>query len=176
MCPNKSESKIQAIQSDASQATVATPLGTLTEKVQEVTTNAASAIAPNSELFLGAITGNGGSWLFPMVTNGSLVTFKLDTGAQANLLPRSLYDQLLEKPPLKPTTIRLMLYGADKPLSVDGQCICEVSVSLEGRSISRHLRFFVTSVPLADSLLRLAACEDLSFNKSSLRSQRDTLY
>ena len=43
VCPNKSESKIQlqAIQSDASQrvtqATVATPLGTLTEKVQEVT-------------------------------------------------------------------------------------------------------------------------------------------
>jgi hypothetical protein len=91
--------------------------------------------------------------------------FKLNTGAQANLLPRRVYDQLSNKPPLKPTTTRLMPYDADKPLSVEGQCICTVSASLKEHSITRHLRFFVTSAPLADPSLGLTACEELSLIK-----------
>lgn len=96
-------------------------------------------------------------WRVPLMTNGRRVSYKVDTGAQVSILPKSVYNQLPDKPSLRPTTARLLPYGSQEPLSVDGQCVCSVTMD-DGRS--RYLRFLV--VPYHDEpLLGLGASEHL---------------
>ena len=44
-------------------------------------------------------------------TNGSDVTYKLDTGAHANVIPKSEYLKLIRKPKLKVTRVKLTAYS-----------------------------------------------------------------
>ena len=46
-------------------------------------------------------------WTINLDTNGSNVRYKLDTGAQVNVLPRSQYNRLIRKPKLKSTKVKL---------------------------------------------------------------------
>ena len=112
-------------------------------------------------LFIAALEGSGDSWRVPITTNGSIVTYKVDTGAQVNVLPRHIYQQLQHKPALKPTQAKIMAYGSDKALPLEGQCVCQVNVR---PGVSRHLQFYVVSVA-AEPILGFSACQDLQLIK-----------
>ena len=100
------------------------------------------------------------TWKLRMIANSLPINFKLDTGAQANILPHSVFHQLSPRPQLHPASTRLFAYGAEFPLAVEGQCICDVQFE-GGRS--RKLRFFVLSPTVtAEPLLGLQACDQLN--------------
>jgi hypothetical protein len=65
-------------------------------------------------------------WTVDMDTNGSNVRYKLDTGAQVNVLPKSQYNRLLRKPKLKNTKVKLTAYNGTN-IPVVGKCIVRVA-------------------------------------------------
>eukprot|EP00118_Oscarella_pearsei_P022447 m.259672 g.259672 ORF g.259672 m.259672 type:complete len:260 (+) comp40426_c1_seq7:2737-3516(+) len=74
--------------------------------------------------FVGSIEGSEDkSWKASILTNGMSIAYKLDTGAQVNLLPYDVYCKLPERPKLKKPTSRLFAYGSTTPLEVAGQGI-----------------------------------------------------
>ena len=99
----------------------------------------------------------GNSWLETISTCGTSVTYKLDTGAQVNIMPRRVYSQLPSKPPIQPAHVKIFAYGSTAPLPVDGQCTCDVVVN---GGASRLLRFYLVSAD-SEPLLSLNACEEL---------------
>ena len=114
----------------------------------------------SSTFFLCAMDNDAG-WTASLMTCGTSVQYKLDTGAQANILPRETYGRLSQRPALKKTQTKLLTYGSSSTLPVDGQCICQVAPEKGG---ARYLRFFV--VPLAaEPLLGLKSCQDLGLIK-----------
>ena len=66
--------------------------------------------------------------------------FKVDTGAEASILPRTVYNRLQHKPKLLASNARIITYGAKESIPVDGQCICQVTLM---NGTTRHLRFLV---------------------------------
>ena len=65
-------------------------------------------------------------WLSRLVTTLGNITCKLDTGAEANVLPVSDYNKLLNRPPLKLTDIKLTAYGGYS-INPIGTCILQCS-------------------------------------------------
>ena len=111
--------------------------------------------------YIGTIEGDGAAWMTEVLTNGSPIRYKFDTGAQANILLYVVYMQMTSRPKLHKATTRLFAYGAVSPISVAGQCVCEVSVQ---GGISRKLRFYVLADDVkAAPLLELTACDRLDF-------------
>jgi predicted aspartyl protease len=51
-------------------------------------------------------------WFICLQSNGSKIRYKMDTGAQANVLPLSTYNQLNIKPILEETNVKLSAYNA----------------------------------------------------------------
>ena len=115
-------------------------------------------------LYVGLLDGKGeDSWQVSLRTNGLWITYKLDTGAQVNILPNSLYQRLMPKPELDQASSRLFAYGATAPLNVDGQCLCDV---VSEDSVSRRLTFHVLSDTVrAEPLLGSEACDKLNLVK-----------
>ena len=104
---------------------------------------------------------DGTSWTAFFATSGTTVNFKLDTGAQVNILPRHEYRRLANKPALQPARIRLLAYGSNDPLPVDGQCVCKIEANDRQ---TKFLQFFI--VPFAEEpLLGISACQDLGLIK-----------
>ena len=68
------------------------------------------------------------------------VMFKVDTGAEASILPRTVYNRLLHRPQLLASKARIIRYGAKESIPVEGQCICQVTLV---NGTTRHLRFLV---------------------------------
>ena len=55
----------------------------------------------STEFYVGTIEGNineDAEWTMPILTSGINVTYKLDTGAQVNILPQKMYHTLPKKP------------------------------------------------------------------------------
>ena len=75
-----------------------------------------------------ALDGKGLTWQFEMTTEGQRVDYKLDTGAQVNLLSYDIYQRLYPRSLLHPTRSRLFAYGAESPIAVRGQCVCSVQL------------------------------------------------
>ena len=92
-------------------------------------------------------------WMQKLRLNGKQVTFKLDTGAQANIV--RLCD-LKRKTTLKKTNALLKDYN-DKTISVKGTCV--LCVMWKGRE--HHLKFFVIDERSRQPILGRAACEQL---------------
>ena len=105
---------------------------------------------------MGAVQASGKVWRIPLLTNGTMVSYKGDTGAEVSLLPRVVYNRLHQKSELRPSAAKLVPYGAATALPVDGQCVCQVTQ--KNRQRARYLCFLV--VPL-EPLLGLGACEHL---------------
>ena len=66
--------------------------------------------------------------------------------------------QEVRKPPLKPTQAHILAYGSSTPLTLDGQCLCEIQ---HHNGVSRYLRFFVLAGN-AELILGLSAYEQFS--------------
>ena len=62
-------------------------------------------------------------WIIPMeVKSNTTVSFKLDTGAQVNILLFDVYKRLQRRPPLKKTDVKIRGYtGANIP--INGRCV-----------------------------------------------------
>ncbi|KAL3198236.1 hypothetical protein MRX96_044481 [Rhipicephalus microplus] len=54
---------------------------------------------------------NRSDWIITATVRGRLITFKVDTGSQANWLPASLCAKMSLKPQLKPSSAVLRSYG-----------------------------------------------------------------
>ena len=105
-------------------------------------------------LFVGAVDTDSelDSWCTVLKTNGTDVNFKLDTGAQANLLPYGVYKKLDSKPKICETKVKLISYnGSDIP--VKGKCIGRVCCGNK----TVNLAFIVVDIE-AFPILGLDAC------------------
>lgn len=99
------------------------------------------------------------SWTESVTIGDVSVTFKLDTGADANVLPRSVYNKLPGVPQLQPTNTVLIAFGGAR-MHADGV----VSVECETRKCKAVLDFLVSSH--ADKpILGGQACEELHLVK-----------
>ena len=53
-------------------------------------------------------------WTVKLETNGTDVIYKIDSGAQVNVMPESIYKTLKEKSELKPTKVNLTAYNGSQ--------------------------------------------------------------
>ena len=105
------------------------------------------------EYVVGGIS-NTSEWSISLSTNGSDVLYKLDTGAQVNILPKSEYMKLAQKPKLKETKIKLTAYNSTK-IPVLGKCILRV---LHKRKILPIM--FIVAETDSMAILGLDTCEN----------------
>jgi hypothetical protein len=98
-------------------------------------------------------------WKISLKTSGSLVTFKLDTGSQVNILPESVHKALMEKPKIHKANVNLTAYnGGNNP--VKGKCVARINV----KNKTYPAQFII--VP-TDSypIIGLKTCEQLNLIK-----------
>lgn len=117
--------------------------------------------SPN-EFFVGSIEKhpkNEDSWNVKVNLNGKSVTFKLDTGAQANVIPYKIYKSVKGLGNLIPSNTRLVSYSGEK-LRVLGKS--NINVSYKGKI--EKLEFAVVNFN-APCILGLQACEKLNLIK-----------
>ena len=81
------------------------------------------------------------------VSTGDTVRFKLDTGAQVNIMPSSVYTRLRQKIPLQPSTSKLFGYTG-KQLTVHGSITPDIMPS----SVYTRLRQKIPLQPSASKL------------------------
>ena len=100
-------------------------------------------------------------------TNGYDVTYKLDTGVQANVMPKSEYLKLIRRPKLKVTKVKLTAYSGSS-IPVLGKCILR---------ISRKKRMVPVMFIVADTnsppILGLNTCEKLNLIKRVMVANED---
>ena len=58
--------------------------------------------------------GVNNDWTVKLKTNGTDVIYKIDPGAQVNVIPESIYKMLKQKSELKPTKVKLTTYNGIK--------------------------------------------------------------
>ena len=115
------------------------------------------SLALNS-LFIGTINSptSSSAWFARVSINGAPIRFKLDTGAEANVLPLNVYSSLKISISLKTTNVVLSSYGNFK---VKPKGRVELRCAINGRS--EMLPFFVVPVQ-STPILGLQACERLN--------------
>ena len=94
-----------------------------------------------------------------LLVGGSPIKFKLDTGAEANVLPLSVYTKLRNKSPVSETRVVLSSYG-DFKVKPDGA----LNLNCEARDMTPNLPFFVAAVE-SPPILGLSACQKLNLVK-----------
>ena len=95
-----------------------------------------------------------------MDTNGSNVRYKLDTGAQVNVLPKSQYNSLTRKPKLKNTKVKLTAYNGTN-IPVVGKCVVRVAHK-KNRDVPV---LFIVAETTSPPILGLSTCENLNLVK-----------
>ena len=92
-------------------------------------------------------------WCIDLNTNGSVVNFKIDTGAQANVLPWKVCSKLLKRPKLIKSKVKLTAYnGTD--IHVRGSCIA-------------HLDYKRSSIPVLFNVAEIDSSPVIGLNTSS---------
>ena len=94
----------------------------------------------------------GSSWLSTVHTEGGKITFKLDTGAEASILPMKVYKKLKRQPMIDSTDTMLSAYGGSviKPVST-----CNLTCG--SKVGSSTIMFYVVSIA-AQAILGLEDC------------------
>ncbi len=94
-------------------------------------------------------------WIVPLIVNETIIPFKLDTGAQINLLSMDDYRTLKVKNKIHSTKIKVTVYtGEDVP--VKGSCL--VTLKHKGQLLKTHMLIVEKSV---QPILGLSTCEKL---------------
>ena len=65
------------------------------------------------------------AWFIPINTSGSDINYKIDTGAQASIIPQRLYNSLRKEPKLHATKEKLFAYDGSE-IPVVGKCIARL--------------------------------------------------
>ena len=99
------------------------------------------------------------AWLSTLTTTNGNITCKLDTGAEASVLPTSVYNQLPIKPQLKPTNINLSAYGG-ATINPIGTCLLQC----QSKDQHHNVKFYVVTVD-SQPILGLRDCEKLGLVK-----------
>ena len=94
-------------------------------------------------------------WDAIISTNGSFVSYKLDTGAETNVLPKDIYNGSKEKPKLLSTKVSLSAYN-NTEIPVVGKCIVTVEVKQRRTPV-----MFVVADINSTAILDQSACEKL---------------
>ena len=71
---------------------------------------------------------------FSVKINGQSVKVSIDSGASVNLLDKHTYDNLIPRPALKKTSIKIFPYGSEKHLNILGMFHAKLSGSGEDRT------------------------------------------
>ena len=98
-------------------------------------------------------------WTATLDLNGSDVDFKLDSGAEINVLPKSVYNNLLKRPKFKSTNIKLSAYN-NTDIPVLGKCIASITYK---NSVNPIL--FVVADTDSTAVLGATTCDKLQLIK-----------
>ena len=109
-------------------------LGTINAKLLNTVTN-------GDEVDLNNVSRNltPNEWFVELESNGTNVNYKIDSGAQANVLPYPEFCTLIEKPCLESCNTLLTAYNGT-PITVKGQC----TITLYNKGIYVPVSFIVT--------------------------------
>ena len=81
-----------------------------------------------------------------MQTSGTDINFKLDTGAQRNIIPRKVYDLIQQRPKLHEAKAKLTSYNGGS-IEVQGKCI--VRITRPDKPVKSYpIQCFVESPPI----------------------------
>lgn len=105
------------------------------------------------------------NWEVQLSLNECLVNFTIDTGAECNVISKSIYEQITNEPPKK-SKAKLVAYGGQKLKTIG----C-VDIACEYKD-----RFYVINFQVVDGvvpcLLGLPSCEQLSLIKRVFKTQK----
>ena len=114
----------------------------------------------DQELFIGTVTRapqvEESAWFTSLRVGGTPIKFKLGTGAEANVLPLSVYSKLRNKSPLLETSVILSSYG-DFKVKPKGT----LHLNCEAPGMKENMSFFVAAVE-SPPILGLPACQKLN--------------
>ena len=113
------------------------------------------------EFFVGSIESPGTKteWITPLEVMNTLIPFKLDTGAQVNILPEQSYNSLQRKPHLYPTSVILTSYSGS---NIPCKGTCNIPVNYKGKSTRIQ---FVVVTGNTQPILGVNTCENLGLVK-----------
>lgn len=111
------------------------------------------------------------SWQEGISVEGQIVEFKLDTGAEINVLPLRVYDSLEVKPPMSQTKTLIQPYGVESNY-IKPKGIVTLNCEIEGKS-EAGIEFLVADVH-AQPMLGLEACIKLNLIKRIHEIQIET--
>ena len=118
-------------------------------------------------LFLEEIAKNSRAELtHTLKVNGELISFKLDTGAQCNVIPLEVYKSLKPQPELKQSDTKLTAYGGSRIPTVG---TCKVNIEHDSQNLSDD--FYVVDFATAKPLLGLQTCQRLPSHPSQSKCQ-----
>ena len=88
--------------------------------------------------------------------NGEDIRFKINTGAQCNVIPEHRFAKLVIKPALHKTGTKLTAYGGTR-VPVKGKC--QMTTKIGAKAIDAE--FYVVEINEAKPLIGLQTCRDL---------------
>ena len=102
-------------------------------------------------------------WNVVLPLNGLEVEFKLDTGSQVNLLPKTLLHKLPKKPVIHKSTVKLTAYN-NTEIPVSGRCILNLTV----RNKQVPVLFIVADITSSPPIIGLPTCDKLNLVQRTL--------
>ena len=107
-----------------------------------VTENESETIHDYEELLKVDSVGDAGTtqWSITLETAGENISYKIDTGAQVNVLPKKYFDRLSPRPKLKSTAVKLSAYN-DTSIPVAGKSL----IPLIQKGKKHHVLFIIVS-------------------------------
>ena len=102
-------------------------------------------------------------WSVLLDTNGNDIQYKIDTGAQCNVLPKVVYNQLLDRPKLKKTSVKLSAYNGTE-IPVSGKCLAKI----KHKNTVTHVLFSVADTK-SSPILGLKTSSNLNLIKRIMK-------
>ena len=118
-----------------------------------------------TECFINVISSgidHSNDWILSLQTSGIEISYKLDTGAQCNIISRKIYDCIPNKPKLHAAKEKLTSYDGDN-IEIEGKCIVRITKpDAPGKSYPVQCFVVPTESP---PLLGLETCKRLGLIK-----------
>ena len=89
--------------------------------------------------------------------NGQFIEFKIDSGAQCNIIPIHIFNQIKNKPPIQNSNTILRTYGGN---SIPLIGVCTMTVKFQHKTV--NALFYIVNVNNAKPLMGLNSSQDLN--------------
>lgn len=122
---------------------------------------------PTVEFFIDTAEqgSNSEDWVQVITVNNMERQFKLDTGAELNILPVREFDKLQPTPKLNSAGVKLTAYGST-PIPVIGRCVTKINYKANTHSVH-----FITVPKNVQPLTGVKTCDKLGLVKRVYRDQ-----